>query len=100
MGGCQSKKMSIKQWCRHKKKTPKQNKSKEAAAVQSAALLCSVSVQFSTVMAPGMLNSVNHTLIKLLTGAEHLGFQWCRKDEAKLNVCLDLLFLVSCLGWI
>lgn len=46
-----------------KKAKPEQNESKKAAAVQSAALLCSVRVQFRGVMSPDMLNPVNHTLI-------------------------------------
>lgn len=42
---------------------PEQNESKKAAAVQSAALLCSVRVQFRRAMAPDVLNPVNHSLI-------------------------------------
>lgn len=47
---------------RHKNTLSKM-KVKIAAAVQSAALLCSVRLQFSAVMASNMLNAVNHTLI-------------------------------------
>lgn len=46
--------------------TREQNESTKASAVQSAALLCSVSVQFSAIMASDVLNSVNHTLISWL----------------------------------
>lgn len=46
-----------------KKATREQNENKKAAAVQSAALLCSFSVQLSAVTASDVLNSVNHTLI-------------------------------------
>lgn len=56
--------LSIKQWGGYEKK--KQNESKKAVAVQSAALLCSVSIQLSAIMASDVLNSVNHALISSL----------------------------------
>lgn len=96
-------KLSINQWGRHKKNLSKM-KVKKAAAVQSAALLCSVRLQFSAVMASNMLNAVNHTLI--ISALEWSISVWsCLSkiaafltDSQRSEACLRLWLLRS--GWL
>lgn len=93
-----------------KKATCEQNKSKKAATVQSAALLCSVSIQLSAVMIPefSVLNSVNHTLISswlrwsmsALSCVSKITRCWLTLGAWGWVTTLDLLLRVFCCGWI